>query len=462
MKQESINQLWNFAKANDAMAMAYMGVVLYEGRGVKQDLQQGLIWLQEAVKANVLYAKDILLYINHVANGDTNITNHFLLSTDAANQLDDCIQRNGIYAMVFFAEVLYYGTSYVQDKAKAVEYLTKAYNLGCLLAGEILNDYQYNHLEGKKQGCVFDDFSRRKGNYYLNKNQIDRISNSQNLKTDNSGFNMCSPQKDYMEQLNELIGLSRVKEEIAALRNFVIVQEQRKRQGLKSNNVSYHCVFSGNPGTGKTTVARIVAGIYKDLGILKKGHLVEVQRSDLVAEYVGQTAPKTNAKIDEALDGVLFIDEAYTLAEGGQGDFGQEAINTLLKRMEDDRDKLVVILAGYSNEIMHFIDSNPGLESRFNRYIHFDDYSYEELMRIFIFNLNKNDYKITREAFVAVGNMIKDQLAKKSLKFGNARFVRNLFETIILEQANRLACCEQMPSKEDLMLITINDLGNIK
>lgn len=462
MKQESLNQLWNFVQANDAMAMAYMGVILYEGRGVKQDLQQGLNWLQKAVKANVLYAKDILLYINHVANGDTNITRNFLLSTDAANQLDYCIQRNSIYAMVFFAEILYHGTSYAQDKTKAIERLVKACDLGCLLAEEVLNDYQRNYLgESDNRFKSFDVFGNNK-KYFLNHEQIDRIRNSQNLTSDNSALNMGSPSKDYMEQLTELIGLSRVKEEIAALRNFVIVQEQRKHQGLKSNNVSYHCVFSGNPGTGKTTVARIVAGIYKDLGILKKGHLVEVQRSDLVAEYVGQTAPKTNAKIDEALDGVLFIDEAYTLAEGGQGDFGQEAINTLLKRMEDDRDRLVVILAGYSNEIMHFIDSNPGLESRFNRYIHFDDYSYEELMRIFIFNLSKNDYKITKEAFVVVGNMIKDQLAKKNLKFGNARFVRNLFETIILEQANRLACCEQMLSKEDLMLITINDLGSIK
>lgn len=463
MKQESINQLWKFAQANDAMAMAYMGIILYEGRGVKQDPQQGLFWLQEAVKANVLYAKDILSYINHVANGDTNITRHFLLSTDAANQLDDCIQQNGIYAMVFFAEVLYYGTSYVQNKTKAIELLTKAYNLGCLLAGEILNDHQYNHFEGKNQGRVFDVFGHRKENYFLNKDKIDKIRNPQSLTTNNnSSSNMISPPKDYMEQLDELIGLSRVKEEIAALRNFVIVQEQRKRQGLKSSNVSYHCVFSGNPGTGKTTVARIIAGIYKDLGILKKGHLVEVQRSDLVAEYVGQTAPKTNAKINEALDGVLFIDEAYTLAEGGQGDFGQEAINTLLKRMEDDRDKLVVILAGYSNEIMHFIDSNPGLESRFNRYIHFDDYSYEELMRIFIFNLSKNDFKITRDAFVAVGNIVKKQLTNKDLKFGNARYIRNLFETIILAQANRLAGNKNTLSKENLMLITIEDILNIR
>ena len=176
---------------------------------------------------------------------------------------------------------------------------------------------------------------------------------------------ILSKKEDYIKELNSLIGLSRVKKEVESLRNFVIVQKQREQNGLKTTSVSYHCVFSGSPGTGKTTVARIVAGIYKDLGILKKGHLVEVQRSDLVGEYVGQTAPKTNAKIDEALDGVLFIDEAYTLAQGDKNDFGAEAIATLLKRMEDDRERLVVILAGYDNEIKQFIDMNPGLQSRF-------------------------------------------------------------------------------------------------
>ena len=307
-----------------------------------------------------------------------------------------------------------------------------------------------------KHQSPFDIFRSMNSNAFMTREQTERLKKAQQ-----GGYCNLTDKKsseDHMKELNEMIGLSRVKEEVASLRNFVLVQEQRKRQGLKSNNVSYHCVFSGNPGTGKTTVARIVAGIYKDLGILKKGHLVEVQRSDLVAEYVGQTATKTNAKIDEALDGVLFIDEAYTLAEGGQGDFGQEAINTLLKRMGDDRNRLIVILAGYSNEIQHFIDSNPGLQSRFNRYIHFDDYSYEELLRIFIFNLSKNDFKITRDAFNAVGGMIQEQLANKDSKFGNARYIRNMFETVIMKQANRLASNKKNPSKEDLMLITIDDV----
>lgn len=162
-----------------------------------------------------------------------------------------------------------------------------------------------------------------------------------------------------MAELTGLIGLGTVKTEVESLRNLIKIQAMRAQQGLSNTNMSYHMVFTGNPGTGKTTVARIVAGIYKEMGILKKDHLVETDRAGLVAEYVGQTAPKTNAKIDEALDGVLFIDEAYTLVGEGS-DYGSEAIATLLKRMEDDRNRLVVILAGYTNEIKEFIDSNPG------------------------------------------------------------------------------------------------------
>lgn len=453
MTQESINQLWAFANANDAMAMAYIGIIVYEGRSVKQDTQQGLAWLRKAANANVLYAKDLLQYIIHVSDEDTNISRNFLLSTNAVQQLELCIQQNSIYAMVFLAETQYIGAAFVQDKAKAIEYLTRASQLGCILAKEILTDYQSRESSLiNNPSNSFDVFRRPNKDFFLSRGKNERSNGNEQTAQQ-------SKKEDHMKELNEMIGLSRVKEEVASLRNFVLVQEQRKRQGLKSNNVSYHCVFSGNPGTGKTTVARIVAGIYKDLGILKKGHLVEVQRSDLVAEYVGQTATKTNNKIDEALDGVLFIDEAYTLAEGGQGDFGQEAINTLLKRMEDDRNRLVVILAGYSNEIQHFIDSNPGLQSRFNRYIHFEDYSYEELLRIFIFNLSKNDFKITRDAFNAVGGIVKEQIANKDSKFGNARYIRNMFETVIMKQANRLASCKRTPSKEELMLITLEDIA---
>lgn len=259
------------------------------------------------------------------------------------------------------------------------------------------------------------------------------------------------------KELNSLIGLTRVKEEIAKLQNFIKIQLVRQSQGLKTSSISYHCVFTGNPGTGKTTVARIVAEIYKDLGILKKGHLIETDRSGLVAEYVGQTAAKTNKVIDSALDGVLFIDEAYSLVSSSSNDFGHEAIATLLKRMEDDRDRLIVILAGYGNEMKTFIDSNPGLQSRFNRYIHFDDYSADDLLAIFELNLKKNQYNMSNSAKAILKSFLDNAVENKDKNFGNGRFVRNVFEKTLQNQATRLSTIDNL-SMEDLQLIVDEDI----
>ena len=227
---------------------------------------------------------------------------------------------------------------------------------------------------------------------------INAIKGTKTKKAQKAKADRIELTKTPLGELSELIGLEETKKEIASLSNYIQMKQKRDEMGLKSPNVSYHCVFSGNPGTGKTTVARILAGIYRELGVLKEGHLVETDRSGLVAEYVGQTAVKTNKIIDEALDGVLFIDEAYSLVQGGKEDYGKEAIATLLKRMEDDRDRLVVILAGYTNEIEEFINSNPGLRSRFNRYIHFPDYSAKELYDIFCFQMKKNEYTLSADA----------------------------------------------------------------
>lgn len=259
-----------------------------------------------------------------------------------------------------------------------------------------------------------------------------------------------------VEDLDKLIGLNQVKTEVMSMKNFIEVNQRRQQAGMKTPLISYHCVFTGNPGTGKTTVARIVAGIYKDLGILKKGHLVETDRSGLVAEYVGQTAVKTNKIIDTALDGVLFIDEAYSLVEGGNGDFGKEAISTLVKRMEDDRDRLVVILAGYADEMEKFIESNPGLRSRFNRYIHFEDYTSNELMQIYKGMVEKYDFNLIPDAEQLVQKHLEKCVASKEKDFGNARYVRNLFERTIKAQAVRLASIPNL-DKIDLARITADD-----
>lgn len=262
---------------------------------------------------------------------------------------------------------------------------------------------------------------------------------------------------DPIKELNNLIGITSVKDEVKKLCNYIKVQQMRQDKVLKQSPMSYHCVFTGNPGTGKTTVARIIAQIYRDLGVLKKGHLIETDRSGLVAEYVGQTAVKTNKIIDSALDGVLFIDEAYSLAGCGNNDYGIEAISTLLKRMEDDRERLVVILAGYSEEMKKFIDSNPGLQSRFNRYIHFEDYSAEQLVEIYKINVNNNDYYLSQEAEDDLHIVIEKAIAGKDKNFGNARFVRNLFEKTLENQATRLASHGTI-TKELLQEIQLADI----
>ena len=226
---------------------------------------------------------------------------------------------------------------------------------------------------------------------------------------------------------------------------------------MKTTSVSYHCVFTGNPGTGKTTVARIVARIYKEMGILKKGQLIETDRSGLVAEYVGQTAVKTNKVVDSALDGVLFIDEAYSLVQGSKQDYGMEAIATLLKRMEDDRSRLVVILAGYEGEMRTFIEANPGLQSRFNRYIHFNDYSAEELFEIFQLSMKKLEYQLSPSAREKLQQVLAHAVANKDKNFGNARFARNLFERTLENQATRLATVASL-TKESLSDITDEDI----
>ena len=239
-------------------------------------------------------------------------------------------------------------------------------------------------------------------------------------------------------ELDELVGLAEVKEKVKQLTNFARLQQLRARQGLPAIPTSYHTVFSGNPGTGKTTVARLMGRIYHALGLLRKGHLIECDRSSLVAEYVGQTAPKTNAVIDSALDGILFIDEAYSLVKDHE-DFGSEAIETLLKRMEDNRDRLIVIVAGYPELMERFIHSNPGLHSRFTRFIVFPDYEPVDLCRIFGRMCRKHGLVLSPGLKERVIHHFHWLHAGRDENFGNARLVRNCFETVINHQASRLA-----------------------
>ena len=262
--------------------------------------------------------------------------------------------------------------------------------------------------------------------------------------------------EDLQRELDSYIGLEAVKREVKNLINLVTVYQLRRKNDLPTTDLSLHMVFTGNPGTGKTTIARLMARIYHALGILSKGQLVEVDRSGLVAGYVGQTALKTSKVIDSALGGVLFIDEAYALNGRAENDFGQEAIDTILKAMEDHRDDLVVIVAGYDDLMDRFIHSNPGLESRFNRFLHFDDYTADEMLAIFRMQCEKGCYQLGD----GVAEMVRDFIQEEntdSMSFGNARGVRNLFEQILVCQANRLAGQETV-TREDLMQITARDV----
>ncbi len=259
-------------------------------------------------------------------------------------------------------------------------------------------------------------------------------------------------------ELNELVGLAGVKSDVAQLANYVKVRQLRKQQGLKTPDISLHMVFYGNPGTGKTTVARLIAKVYEALGVLSKGQLVETDRSGLVAGYVGQTALKVNEVVRKALGGVLFIDEAYALKPEKSGnDYGDEAIETLLKLMEDHRDDLVVIVAGYTGPMERFLEANPGLRSRFNKYLVFEDYSPEQLVQIFRGFCSQSDYILSQDAELKLIEVLNKACTSRDQSFGNARFARNVFERAISNLASRIVTLDH-PESTSFQLIDPSDI----
>ena len=267
--------------------------------------------------------------------------------------------------------------------------------------------------------------------------------------------------EELLEELNILIGLQKVKEDVKSLINLVKIRKIRQERGMESPDMSLHMVFSGNPGTGKTTIARLLAQIYKAMGLLSKGHLVEVDRSGLVGGYVGQTAIKVNEVVTKAKGGVLFIDEAYSLTVNrGATDYGFEAVDTLLKYMEDNRDDLIVIVAGYPAPMEEFLNSNPGLKSRFNKYLYFEDYTPDELIGILKLNAKKADLVLSESAEKFAMEFFTKRCENRPANYANGRDVRNFFEKALINQANRLAALESI-NDEQLTSLEVEDFNTI-
>lgn len=278
------------------------------------------------------------------------------------------------------------------------------------------------------------------------------------LKNDEDEHNLDT----LLVELEELVGLVQVKSKVQDLLSFYKVQQLRKQVGLVNPQNTLHLVFTGNPGTGKTTVARIVGRLYKHIGLLSQGHFLEVSRTDLIAGYQGQTALKVKKVIEKAKGGVLFIDEAYSITENEHSDsYGRECLTELTKALEDYRNDLVVIVAGYTEPMKKFLDSNPGLKSRFNSFIEFDDYSADELLQILKGMCNKEDYYIPNDVLNIIKQKLIEITLNKDEKFANGRFVRNLFEDMIMNHARRVSKIA-IPTCDELKTIVFEDLPKVQ
>ncbi|TCP69134.1 AAA family ATPase [Baia soyae] len=262
--------------------------------------------------------------------------------------------------------------------------------------------------------------------------------------------------KKCFDQLGQLVGLTQVKAFVKEIYAWLEIGKRRQAAGLSSEQQVLHMVFTGNPGTGKTTVARIMSGLFREMGMLSKGHLVEVERADLVGEYIGHTAQKTREHVNKALGGILFIDEAYSLARGGEKDFGKEAIDTLVKAMEDHKNDFILILAGYSWEMSNFLSSNPGLPSRFPVQLEFSDFPIQQLLEIAECMTNERQYRLSVAAKEKLRNHVQREMERLDRPFGNARYIRNSIEQAVRQHAVRLL---QMPyaNRNDLMTLRSDD-----
>ena len=346
-----------------------------------------------------------------------------------ASKLDAVTNSNG--------KITKYGMSIVEenDKQATILLLRKIFKI-------------IDSKEFSKEIKEIANFLKKSLVEYYGYLEIKRICNSDEVVEDTRSLT------DLLEELNNLIGLKNVKSKVNDLIIYQKVQKMREKEGLNAVKSTLHLSFTGNPGTGKTTVARIIGRIYKQLGLLSKGHFIEVSRTDLIAGYQGQTALKVKNVIEKAKGGVLFIDEAYSITENEQSDsYGRECITELTKALEDYRNDLVVIVAGYSEPMKIFFSSNPGLKSRFNTFIEFEDYNTKELLEILISMCKNNDYDLTEKAKIKLNDFFETELENKKENFSNGRMVRNVYDDLVMNHARRVVNIENI-TKEDLLLIT--------
>ena len=419
-------------------AEVHISVMFHDGKGVKKDLRESHKWLQKACK-----------------NGTGDYSAFVLLAT--LYEEGDGVEKDLSKAQALYEEAARMGSE------TAKKYLARHTPVDDSESeADESDEVDEDDAEDYDDEEEIDEEESTNDEYDSEDEHEDEDEEDEDAEEDDGEYE--DDYSDPMEELNAMIGLESVKHEVSELKDFLALQQARQKHGLRTTGISNHCVFTGNPGTGKTTVARIVARLYHQMGIISSDNLVEADRSKLVGEYIGETAVKTNELIDSALDGVLFIDEAYTLDGGGEKDFGREAVATLLKRMEDDRDRLVVIVAGYTDEMKRFMELNPGLKSRFTRTIEFPDYTADELAEIFFKMTEDDEYVCTPKIKEAVVDAMNNIVANKGKDFGNGRVVRNFYEEAIRKLAKRIAAesGQLKNGNKRIRLLTRFTVGDIK